>query len=103
MGGFANMFGGDFLGLREIEIASELGVLVSRLSVLKKLLRRNGHWELLTVRGTTARALPTRPFIYATSCVMEKQANGTSATLPTYPPVSSTRVYQDESGLLRPS
>ena len=103
MGGFADIFGEDFLGLRELGIAPELGVLVSRLSVPKKLLWRNGHRKLFTVRGTTTHALPTRPLIYAASCVMQKQANGTSATLPTSPSISSTRVYEDGSGLLRPS
>lgn len=40
MGGFVDMFGEDFLGLRELGIASELGV--SSLSVPKKLLRPKG-------------------------------------------------------------
>jgi hypothetical protein len=40
IGGFADMFGEDFLGLRELGIASELGV--SSLSVPKKLLRPKG-------------------------------------------------------------
>ena len=40
MGGFADTFGEDFLSLRELGIALELGV--SSLSVLKKLLRVTG-------------------------------------------------------------
>ena len=96
------IFSEDILGLRELGIASELGpVLVSRLSVLKKLLRQNGHWKLFTVCGTTTHALPTRPLIYATSCVMQKQANGTTATLPTPPSAPSTQVHEDGSGLLQ--
>ena len=71
-------------------------------SVPKKLLRRNGHWELFTVRGTTTRALPTHPLIYDTSCVMQKRANGTSATIATSPPLrplESTRMEAVSCGL----
>ena len=92
------MYGEDFLGLRELGIASELGV--SSLSVPKKLLRAKGG------RMGAGSSLPyvqaalvssARPLTYPTvpPFALQEQARGTSSTLPTTTSVRPTRVNED--------
>lgn len=97
MGGFTDMFGEDFLGLRELGITSELGV--STLSVPKKLLRPKG------ARMNAGSSIPYVEQLLgfyllphssiALLSATQKQANGTSATFPTATSVYSTRVDKD--------
>jgi len=107
MGGFAYLFREGFLDLCELGVASELRV--SSLSVQKNFRnkeRKNGHRKLTIVGGTASRVFPTRLLIYGTSfCAMQKQAVGTSATLPTATSICPTRVGGDEGSIipLRPS
>ena len=88
------MFGEDFLGFRELGIASEFGV--SSLSVPKKLLRPKG------ARMGAGSSLPYVQLLvvfYQFTCssvfALQEQAYGTSATLPSAPCICPTRVNTD--------
>lgn len=97
IGGFADMFGEDFLGLRELGIASELGV--SNLSVPKKLLRPKG------ARMGPGSSLPyvetlLMPYLLAYSFMVplfgkQKQTNGTTASFSAATPLRSARINED--------
>lgn len=84
MGGFADMVGEDFLGLRELGIASELGI--SNLSVPKKLLRPKG------TRMGAGSSLPTKP----------TEPPPPYPPPPPFAPLESTRMEDEVIGLLRP-
>ena len=91
------MFGEDFLGLRELGITSEVGV--SSLSVPKKLLRPKGARVGAGSSLPYVEPLPVPNFLAHSFMIplhtMQKQANGTSATLPATTSVCPTRVNED--------
>jgi len=82
MGDFTEAFGEDFLGLRELGIASELGL--SNLSVPKKLMRPK--------RQDARSALPNKP----------KEPPPPFPLPPDFIPISSSRMEEQVIGLLRP-
>ena len=106
MGGFADMYGEDFLGLRELGIASELGV--SSLSVPKKLLRPKG------ARMGAGSSLPcVEPLFVSSSRLLTCGTCLPCRSKPTEPPppfpppppfvlLESTRMEDEIIGLLRP-
>ena len=105
MGGFADMFGEDFLGLRELGIASELGV--SSLSVPKKLLRPKGRMgpgsslpyvELLIFFGSFTH----RWCLYLPYRSKPTEPPPPFPPPPPFAPLESTRVESEVIGLLRP-
>lgn len=108
MGGFADMFGEDFLGLRELGIASELGV--SSLSVPKKLLRPKGartgagsslpYVDAFLVFYLVVRSSVVPPFASYRSKPMEPPPPFPPP--PPFVPLEPTRMEDEVIGLLRP-